>query len=194
MKEPVKVRTKVLKDKTQSIYLDIYYQGKRSKEYLKLYLTPSGKTAQDKTNMLITNSKKGQRIKEILEGKFGIEDKRGTNITLMEWIEEVTKRREQSGQSKERMCTYLSLQEHLKIFLRGRKVLLVEVNKKFLIDFIHYLTTKATNRRTKGAKKLIGTTTAMQYFLAIVAALNEAERDELIVTSPRQVLNRSAKI
>lgn len=65
IKEPVKVRTKVLKDKTQSIYLDIYYQGKRSKEYLKLYLTPSGKTAQDKTNMLIANSKKGQRIKEI---------------------------------------------------------------------------------------------------------------------------------
>lgn len=189
IKEPVKVRTKVLKDKTQSIYLDIYYQGKRSKEYLKLYLTPSGKTAQDKTNMLIANSKKGQRIKEILEGKFGIEDKRGTNITLMEWIEEVTKRREQSGQSKERMCTYLSLQEHLKMFLRGRKVLLVEVNKKFLIDFIHYLTTKATNRRTKGAKKLIGTTTAMQYFLAIVAALNEAERDELIVTSPHHKLS-----
>lgn len=54
----------------------------------------------------------------------------------MEWIEEVTKRREQSGQSKERMYTYLCLQEHLKIFLRGRKVLLVEVNKSSsLISF-----------------------------------------------------------
>lgn len=29
----------------------------------------------------------------------------------------------------------------------------------------------------------------MQYFLAIVAALNEAERDELIVTSPHHKLS-----
>ena len=61
IKEPVKVRTKVLKDKTQSIYLDICYQGKRSKEYLKLYLSPSGKTAQDKSNMLLANSIKGRK-------------------------------------------------------------------------------------------------------------------------------------
>ena len=39
-KEPVKLRFKKLSNANQSIYLDIYYKGKRYYEFLKLYLTP----------------------------------------------------------------------------------------------------------------------------------------------------------
>ncbi|MGN0303720.1 MAG: site-specific integrase, partial [Prevotella sp.] len=35
-KEPVKIRLKALANGNQSIYLDIYYQGKRSYEFLKM--------------------------------------------------------------------------------------------------------------------------------------------------------------
>ena len=37
-KEPVKLREKVLANGNISLYLDIYRNGKRHKEYLKLYL------------------------------------------------------------------------------------------------------------------------------------------------------------
>lgn len=37
-KEPVKVREKKLANGNVSLYLDIYRNGKRHKEYLKLYL------------------------------------------------------------------------------------------------------------------------------------------------------------
>ena len=37
-KEPVKLREKVLANGSRSLYLDIYRNGKRHKEYLKLYL------------------------------------------------------------------------------------------------------------------------------------------------------------
>ena len=40
LKEPVKVRTKKLADGSESYYLDIYMDGKRSYEFLKLYLLP----------------------------------------------------------------------------------------------------------------------------------------------------------
>ena len=40
LKEPVKVRTKKLADGSESYYLDIYVDGKRSYEFLKLYLLP----------------------------------------------------------------------------------------------------------------------------------------------------------
>lgn len=39
-KEPVRLRTKELANGVQSLYLDCYVDGKRSYEFLKLYLIP----------------------------------------------------------------------------------------------------------------------------------------------------------
>ena len=40
MKEPVRLRMKDLSDGSKSLYLDIYRNGKRTYEYLKMYLIP----------------------------------------------------------------------------------------------------------------------------------------------------------
>ena len=40
LKEPVRIRTKKLADGSESYYLDIYTDGKRSYEFLKLYRLP----------------------------------------------------------------------------------------------------------------------------------------------------------
>ena len=42
LKEPIKVRTKKLVNGCQSIYLDIYMNGRRQYEFLKLYIIPVG--------------------------------------------------------------------------------------------------------------------------------------------------------
>ena len=39
-KEPERLRMKQLSNGKKSIYLDIYHNGKRTYEYLKLYLVP----------------------------------------------------------------------------------------------------------------------------------------------------------
>ena len=41
-KEPVRIRTKKISNGCQSIYLDIYRNGVRVYEFLKLYLIPQG--------------------------------------------------------------------------------------------------------------------------------------------------------
>ena len=46
IKEPIKIRTKELANGCQSIYLDIYMDGKRQYEFLKLYIIPEN----DKTD------------------------------------------------------------------------------------------------------------------------------------------------
>ena len=48
IKEPVKVRMKKLSNGCQSIYLDIYMNGKRRYEFLKLYIIP----VNDKTDKI----------------------------------------------------------------------------------------------------------------------------------------------
>lgn len=45
VKEPVRVRYKALSDGSQSVYLDIYRDGKRQYEFLKLYLIPETSAA-----------------------------------------------------------------------------------------------------------------------------------------------------
>ena len=67
-KEPVRVRYKTLSDGSQSVYLDIYRDGKRQYEFLKLYLIPetnAAAKAQNKATLAAVNTIKSQRIIEL---------------------------------------------------------------------------------------------------------------------------------
>lgn len=74
-KEPVKLRFKKLSNANLSIYLDIYYKGKRYYEFLKLYLTPE-RFPEDRDKNRITlrlaNSIKAQRIIDLQNEIYGV--------------------------------------------------------------------------------------------------------------------------
>ena len=44
--EPIRLRKRLLKDGRQTLYLDLYHNGKREYEYLKLYLIPEKSRAE----------------------------------------------------------------------------------------------------------------------------------------------------
>ena len=69
-KEPIRLREKVLSNGNKSLYLDIYRDGKRVYEFLKLYLIPetaSDPTAKmrNKQTLIQANAIKAQRIIEL---------------------------------------------------------------------------------------------------------------------------------
>ena len=57
-KEPVKLREKKLANGNVSLYLDIYRNGKRQKEYLKLYLIDATTPLERESILSLANSKK----------------------------------------------------------------------------------------------------------------------------------------
>ena len=75
LKEPVKVRTKKLADGSESYYLDIYVDGRRSYEFLKLYLLPEINPMIKEQNRAIkaaVEAIKSKRIIELTHSKAGL--------------------------------------------------------------------------------------------------------------------------
>ena len=68
VKEPIRLRMKSLSNGSKSLYLDIYRDGKRTYEYLKMYIIPetdSNSRRQNQTTMDAANAIKSKRIIEL---------------------------------------------------------------------------------------------------------------------------------
>ena len=84
-KEPIRLRQRLMASGVTSLYLDVYYNGKRSYEYLKLYLTPE-KTKQDKIRnketLTLAEAIKSKRIVELMSGTYGFGEKKKRVLTI----------------------------------------------------------------------------------------------------------------
>lgn len=88
VKEPIRLRTKDLADGCKSLYLDIYRNGKRSYEYLKMYLVPetdSNARHQNEITMAAANAIKSKRIIELTSGEAGIVN-HVEKVYLLDWM------------------------------------------------------------------------------------------------------------
>ena len=89
VKEPIRLRMKDLSDGSKSLYLDIYRNGKRTYEYLKLYLIPgtdSNTRRQNEITMAAANAIKSKRIIELTSGEAGIVN-HTDKIYLLDWMQ-----------------------------------------------------------------------------------------------------------
>lgn len=76
VKEPIRLRMKELANGNKSLYLDIYRDGKRTYEYLKMYLIPetdNNARVRNQTTMAAANAIKSKRIIQLTNGEAGIE-------------------------------------------------------------------------------------------------------------------------
>ena len=102
VKEPIRLRTKDLSDGSKSLYLDVYRNGKRTYEYLKMYLIPEtdrNARRQNEITMAAANAIKSKRIIELTSGEAGIVilvDK----VYLLDWMKtykEYQEKRDKKG-------------------------------------------------------------------------------------------------
>lgn len=153
IKSPVSIRTRK-GAKGHSIYLDIYYQGKRSYQYLNLYLsdakTIEAKVANEKY-MEIARQVKVRIENEILQGTYGLVKK---DVDFIEFFKK----------HKGRFDNYTNCEHYLEQFFKGRMVTISGMDTEMLEKFHKFLTTK------------IQESTAYLYMRAILCVLNKAEK------------------
>ena len=187
IKEPVRLRMKELSDGSKSLYLDIYRDGKRTYEYLKMYIIPetdNNARKQNQVTMTAANAIKSKRIIELTNGEAGIETKE--KVFLLDWME-IYKENQEKHDKKD--GNQIKVATRILKAYAGERTTLDQIDRKFCLDYIDYL---YTEYRPKG--KRLSNFTLRNYCRVLNSALNAAVRAKLIVANPLNELERSEKI
>jgi integrase len=204
LKEPVRVRTKKLADGSESLYLDIYVDGKRSYEFLKLYLLPEVNAKvkeQNRATRAAVEAIKSQRIIDITNGKAGIKRTSGwQKLLLADWLD-----RFKAAQKRKGIRNIALLGSVIKVVaLYGKKTRMGDIDKKWALGFIDWLQ-NSYNRRNKVSEGIknsasapkegrISQGTAVSYVSQLSIALNAAVRAEVLGENPFMLLSAAERV
>ena len=181
---------KELADGSKSLYLDIYRNGKRSYEYLKMYIIPETNDNARKRNaatMTAANTIKSRRIIELTNGEAGIkraDDKEA--VLLQDWMNTYMENQQKRGK-KDGHQIKVAIQI-LKDYA-GERVTMEQVDKTFCQGYIDYL---LTEYRPMG--KPVSKFTAQNYYRVLNGALNAAVRADVVKLNPFTKIGNSDKI
>lgn len=187
VKEPIRLRTKELANGSKSLYLDIYRNGKRTYEYLKMYLIPEtdrNARQQNETTMAAANAIKSKRIIELTSGEAGIMNHKD-KVYLLDWMQ--LYKEEQKKRGKKNIGQIKSVTGILKEYA-GERFTLNQIDLTFCHGYIDYM---LTNYRPKG--KPISASTRNTYYQIFNGALNAAVRAKRILKNPFNEMEKSEK-
>lgn len=95
-KEPIRLRQRKTPNGLTSLYLDIYLNGKRSYEYLRLYLVPE-KTREDKKKnketLQLAEAIRAKRVVELRNGEFGFKSDYAEDTLFFDYYEKLCEKR-----------------------------------------------------------------------------------------------------
>lgn len=184
------MRFKKLANGSKSIYLDIYVDGKRSYEYLKLYILPelnANIKEQNRTTMAAAEKIKSQRIIQLTEDKASLRHvSKRAGILVSDWLDTYKEDREKNGARG--MKIVRKLKRILELYRKGARM--KDVNKEFLLGFIDYL--RNDYRSPQG--KAIAAYTQRGYFGIFNSALNAAVQADVIPDNPVNRLTPQERI
>lgn len=190
LKEPVRVRTKKLADGSESYYLDIYVNGKRSYEFLKMYHLPEVNARvreQNRATREAVEAIKSQRIIEITNSKAGIKSKSAwQKLTLADWLEKFYAIQERKGIKRvEKLGSIIKI-----INQYGKSTRMGDIDKKWALGFIDWIQHTYKGRQGKPLEQ--GTVVA--YISQLSIALNAAVRAEWLGENPFMQLSASERV
>lgn len=177
-KEPIKLRVKELANGNQSYYLDIYVNGVRRYEFLKLYKVRET-TEFDKIQNKETERKavaiKAARISELYAGTYNLTNRNiSKKLLFVDWVAKCMSGKRATKTQK----NYQVLINHLKAF--DGKATILQVDEAYIEDFIEYLDGKDLSNNYK-----------LLLLAYLRNCLNQAVAKELINKNPFAKVARS---
>ena len=115
-KEPIRIRKRTLRNGNTSLYLDIYINGKRSYEFLNLYLVPEKTRAdkeKNKETLKLADAVRAQRVVELQNGRFGFEDGYKLDTIFLDYYRMLCEKRHENPESLGNWGNWYSALKHL---------------------------------------------------------------------------------
>lgn len=168
----VKLRKKKLSDGRYSIYLDLYLNGQRQYEFLKLYL---GKDkAQNKETIRLAESIRAKRELDVQNSEYGFVPQFKKRVNFVEYFQLIVKSKPETERA------WGNCLKHLKDFTSGH-IQFAAITETWLEQFKSYLLTKVCQN------------TASTYFSKIKTALRKAVKDKIIINNPSETIAQIRK-
>lgn len=190
-KEPVKLREKVLANGNKSLYLDIYRDGKREYEFLKLYLinakTPIERD-QNKQTLATAQAIKAKRQIEIQNGEYGFTSQFKIDTPFLDYYRKMCEDRHGNPESRGNWGNWYSCLKHLERYCTDRTTF-KDVTTDWIEGFKDYLDNaakdayKRKNNDLSEAKPL-SQNSKVSYFNKLRACINQAFEDRIIPINP----------
>lgn len=166
---PIRLRAKLLNNGEKSLYLDIYAQGKRKYEFLKLYLLPETNRINKEKNrstMILAESILAKRIVDFNEGRFDVK------ITKSELFIKVMEEQMNEKKKKSTYITWYSAKKHFEDCF-GDKLKVTDITPQIIQKYIQYLENRGVTSRTVDV-----------YLKKISCTLNHCSNQGLIAKNP----------
>ena len=187
--------------KGRSLFLDIYIDGVRNREYLKLYLIPV-KAPEDKiTNRTTWEAAEAiarERAQGIVKGQAGIKDTK-SKILLLDYMQrrvgQLTNHAQELGRkdnntAKQVAKAALHLEAYIKKAYGKKPITLTDVDRSFCIGFGEHLCSTMGRKNKHCPAKPLSSGTREIYFKALSTALNLAVKEGHIQQNPMNLINR----
>lgn len=190
-KEPIRLRGRKMPSGRTTLYLDIYIDGKRTYETLKLYLVPEG-TRKDKEKnketMRLAEAIRAKRVVELQNGRFGFEDGFKLDTNFLDYYRAMTQER-LGTESLGNWGNWYSCLKHLERYCKPN-ITFRDITPEWVMGFRKYLdkTARVRDKRKKTTTtedlKPLSQNTKQSYFNKLRACLNQAFEDGIIPKNP----------
>ena len=190
IKEPIKLRVKHLANGNKSIYLDMYMNGKRKYEFLKLYIIPEynkSDRVRNSETLKLANAIKAQRIIELQNQSHGFKINKTSHIKLTDYIQIVS---EKKSENEVRKTVLHAVVYHLRRY-NPNDIQLSRIDKDYILGFLDYLKTAKQTHTKK--EKLLHVNTQVYYYKMLRYCLNYAVSEELISANPMNKIKNEEK-
>lgn len=144
-KEPIRLRQRKMPTGNISLYLDIYLNGRRTYEYLKMYLVPELTRADREKNretLKLADAVRAKRVVELRNGQFGFQGQTSPSIRFFDYYRAMCEKR-LGTESRGNWGNWYSCLHHLKKYEKRENITFADITPEWVQGFKDYLENEA---------------------------------------------------
>ena len=197
-KEPIRLRKRKTSTGNISLYLDIYLNGQRTYEYLKMYLVPEKTKADKEKNrqtLQLAEAVKAKRIVELQNGEYGFNAAYKLDTNFLDYYRAMCEKRHGNPESMGNWGNWYSCLKHLERYCKPQTTF-KDITPEWVQGFKDYLdkTARCRDKRktiaTDNDARPLSQNSKLSYFNKLRACINQAFEERIIPYNPIRGIER----